>query len=861
MVTKDPDVIDTTTIPGVTLYIWTTAGTGTWGIPVGVNRVKYLVIGAGAGGSAGGGGAGGMREGVLTTTPEEEITITVGDGGAGNSGLVDHGTNGSDSVLDTITATGGGGGGPAGGIDLYGANGGSGGGGGALGGGTTYGGDSDYLSPKQGYDGGGNSGFGGSLPTGGGGGAGAVGYSASSTTVAGSGGIGVSSTITGSTVWYAGGGGGGLYSSIGTAGSGGTGGGGAGAKESSNGTAGTSNTGGGGGAGGCNGGTGGKGGSGYIVLQYPNIENITCTINAVTNTVFGLSGPAHLNVVVSAISETNIYLSGPVPITEIVNTISTCAPDLTNILGFLSDVTLYPTAYISNQILLTDMETLIVSATVDRDLESKMFTATFEFDKNVISTISENYFSHVVFTIPDYLGVSNVVFCGFFPTSVSRYISSNAKDSFSAVDYAFYLTKQYLPDTLLSLQTPTFQATYQKYRLNYDFCTDPLLNFEVGQRVVGGTTGDSGKVFENQFSGYMGRGYLILCDVGGSLHLTEPFFHDDEDLNVNGVKFAAADGFTMNVTGTPIVIHPDDWVREVLGGDNWQKVTGIEPYRIKPVAAWDTGALPAVVFDFQTTQTKTSAIEEVAEYCSYIFLVKWRKVGDDYRPCAYFVDETLIDHATEGLDLPAAATIDYATDTTVIGIDLNNRGEEKYNKVTVRCMSMAGIWYESVKQSDAVAAGEERPIEFYEENKNLASQVDADARSLDIYNYYSSNVKTWTITLRARSDLQLLQKITFAGFDTMYQLPNAAYRIISISNTQSYDTNKTIIRVVADVDFTAHLKLNRTFTGTIATMQAVAKDELKKLAQIDVGTITAIDGSTITLMTERGITKIARDAY
>jgi len=512
----------------------------------------------------------------------------------------------------------------------------------------------------------------------------------------------------------------------------------------------------------------------------------------------------------------------------------------------------------TSQIVLDDLETMVISCSTSRSLSDKMATASFQFDKTSISAIPTSYFTHVVLHMTDYLGNDNVVFCGFFPSSTSKYQAANFKDSFTAVDYGFYLTKQYLSDDLLALMTPDFQTSYQKQMLQYHFCDDPLLNFAKGQRVFGATTGDSGKILENHFSGYNGLGYLILVDMIGVTHTVEPYFHDDENLEVNGVVIAAADGYTMNVTGTVDVIYPEDWIRSVLGGDDWQKLTGIEPYRITPVAAWDV-ALPAVEFIFETTQTKMSAIEEIAEYCSYIFLVKWRDIGGGiYRPCAYFVPEADIDEA-DGLDLPAAAAIT-SPNATLVDITLDRRGDERYNKVTVRCQDIDGVWYESVKQSDGVISGDEIPIEYYEENPNITTQADCDARADDIYDYYSSHVETWTVNLLKRSDLQLLQKVVFTGYATSYQLPNGNYRIIDISHSQSPGSSTTTIKVVSDADFTAHLRLNRVFTGPIATMQAVAKEAVNKIAKNKAGTVLAVDGNTITFLDERGNVQIVRDA-
>ena len=232
--------------------------------------VEYLVVaGGGAGGGAanstgyGGGGAGGLLTGNLTLSASTTYTATVGAGGAGRSGHTS-GNAGFNSVFDTITSIGGGGG-----NSQYVTNTSSGGSGGG-GEGFTASGAGGAGTVGQGNAGGAGtqvSNYGG----GGGGGAGAVGGDGPGGNDAGDGGVGLASSITGSEVYYAGGGGGGTGTgSDGVGGAGGLGGGGNGGSSPYT-TAGTANTGGGGGAGGYGAvsiGDGSSGGSGVIIIRY-----------------------------------------------------------------------------------------------------------------------------------------------------------------------------------------------------------------------------------------------------------------------------------------------------------------------------------------------------------------------------------------------------------------------------------------------------------------------------------------------------------------------------------------------------------------------------------------------------------------
>jgi hypothetical protein len=262
---------DTVTTDG-TYWYHTFRSSGVFAPMTALTNVDFLVIGGGGGGAGGangantggGGGAGGLRstvtatggggslESKLSLTGGTNYAVTVGAGGAGGAGgSTSEGVVGSDSVFSTITSKGGG--------KSPGGTGGSGGGG--------------KYSPTTAGLGTANQGFNGGAGnpnspylSGGGGGAGAVGANG---TAGGAGGNGVATSITGSSVTYAGGGGAGSSASGGAAASGGTGGGGNGGAANTVGSNGTANLGGGGGGGAETGSTaGGSGGSGLVIVRY-----------------------------------------------------------------------------------------------------------------------------------------------------------------------------------------------------------------------------------------------------------------------------------------------------------------------------------------------------------------------------------------------------------------------------------------------------------------------------------------------------------------------------------------------------------------------------------------------------------------
>jgi hypothetical protein len=235
--------------------------------------VTYLAVAGGGGGQRGGGGAGGLLASTFNAPVGDTIVITVGGGGAGGV----PGGAGSNSIISSgpsfanIIAIGGGWGGPPSG------NGGSGGGAGFQ---AQFGSGYNYPGPaQQGYPGGSGDGAG---SGGGGGGAGAVGQNVDGS-AGGRGGNGALSSINGTSLYYAGGGGAG-----GTGGGnpGGLGGGGTGVWTGGA-TTGNVNTGGGGGGTSTAGGV--AGGSGIVTLRFPSSTSVVTSTGNVLVTTDGSS--------------------------------------------------------------------------------------------------------------------------------------------------------------------------------------------------------------------------------------------------------------------------------------------------------------------------------------------------------------------------------------------------------------------------------------------------------------------------------------------------------------------------------------------------------------------------------------------
>jgi hypothetical protein len=238
-------------------------GTNTWestfGTATATLRSHLIIAGGGGGGGSSGGGGGGAGGAVAGTSTfaAGTLTVAVGAGGAGGVYATTLAASGTNSTVTGLTTAVGGGGGGSGYFSTGGASGGSGGG------------APDSQLPGAGTPGQGSGGGSSSanIAGSGGGGGGAVGGSCSGA-IPGNGGAGLTSTITGSSVTYAGGGAGGqIYNA--TAAIGGTGGGGNGGTTAAGATAGGTNLGGGGGGGGNSSNPAAAGGSGKVIISSP----------------------------------------------------------------------------------------------------------------------------------------------------------------------------------------------------------------------------------------------------------------------------------------------------------------------------------------------------------------------------------------------------------------------------------------------------------------------------------------------------------------------------------------------------------------------------------------------------------------
>jgi hypothetical protein len=496
-----------------------------------------------------------------------------------------------------------------------------------------------------------------------------------------------------------------------------------------------------------------------------------------------------------------------------------------------------------------------VTARVSKGMDDAMAHAEIEYAGNAMGNYySGDYMTKFILTMTDIFDVDQTIFVGVMPSSRATYSPTMDKIVMNAVDHGLYLTKQHLDVRDLSLLPPDEQ-TESGANVAKVLSVDGVVHgLQIGQKIIGQGSGAWGYIAE------IVNGHIL------TLYPASGKFVDDEELHVGGVKYALADGRSVDVPYTPYyqTTGPEDWVRSVLGGANWQRVTGLYPWRITSTGGyWDTDACPAVPFMFGTKETKWECIKRMAKYLRYMVHIKPRLLGTTYVPAFYFVPIDSID-GSDGLDLPTPATLTYGSvDTTNLysylaaPVELDQSGEDQVDMVRVACQTLEGVWLEAKKCNSKVDYGEGPYLEFYDEPQDIATQTDLNAYCDDMYNLYVGRGCTWKATMLDRPDLELYQRINVSGFGI--EIPDGEYRIIHIEYERGPAVNKTHITFMLKSAFSSLLKRGRVYTDSIVEISRVANHEMDKLGETELGLVTATDGYTINYETEAGAPGRGRD--
>jgi len=225
--------------------------------------------------------------------------------------------------------------------------------------------------------------------------------------------------------------------------------------------------------------------------------------------------------------------------------------------------------------------------------------------------------------------------------------------------------------------------------------------------------------------------------------------------------------------------NPSRTIRALLGGDDWEKTTGIEPYRINDVPNWED---IKTEFTFLEKTLRWSAIAEVADYCDFVFIVKWREVVGTWKPCAYFVHEDDIDTDQVGIDITTAVTISAPDKYLINDVIVKDEPIFRYNRVLCIGFSQEdNEYFYSTAQTFAVANGDEIAREYTYTDPKLNTKDKTENKAQELLDFFQDSAITYIAKFKNRMDLELYQKIRFLGYR---KIPAAEMRITKITYTR-----------------------------------------------------------------------------
>lgn len=244
--------------------------------------------------------------------------------------------------------------------------------------------------------------------------------------------------------------------------------------------------------------------------------------------------------------------------------------------------------------------------------------------------------------------------------------------------------------------------------------------------------------------------------------------------------------------------NPSRTIKALLGGDDWEKTTGIEPYRINDVPDWDT---IKTEFTFLEKSLRWSALVEVADYCDFVFIIKWREVAGTWRPCAYFVHEDDVDSSTAGIDIPTAVTITAPNAYLINDVMVKDEPVFRYNKILCIGFNQEDDeYFYSTAQTFAVANGDEIAREYTYTDPKLDTQDKTENKAQELLDFFQDSAITYVAKFKNRMDLELYQKIRFIGYR---KIPAAEMRITKITYTREHAND------VVEIEFSKNQALSQ----------------------------------------------------
>ena len=163
-----------------------------------------------------------------------------------------------------------------------------------------------------------------------------------------------------------------------------------------------------------------------------------------------------------------------------------------------------------------------------------------------------------------------------------------------------------------------------------------------------------------------------LTAYSHAFNLANQFIPDEYRDTVEWVPSGASGYVTFSDPSVPITAF--------LGGALWNLTTGIRPQNILTITDWGTSDIPIRGFAWGPEVNKWQAIQEMADYCGYVFEVLY----DSSQDCAV-ANFCAVDDIDTYIGTPAAVTFDKGDAAKyILNVSKERRGTEMINRVRVQ---------------------------------------------------------------------------------------------------------------------------------------------------------------------------------
>lgn len=291
------------------------------------------------------------------------------------------------------------------------------------------------------------------------------------------------------------------------------------------------------------------------------------------------------------------------------------------------------------------------------------------------------------------------------------------------------------------------------------------------------------------------------------------------------------------------------WIMDLIGGyAEGENVTGL---KLCTLNDYEIDCTYPGYLSWNAQETKMKAIQDMCDICEKLFWIRFKETATDvYSSCITWVSPVNLDNF-----LPAMVTFTEPSDY-VVNVHINVNRMERYNRICVYGTDpTTGDWYEKILETAAVTAAEEKPIDYVVEDDKLTSQAKVDAKAAALYTKLQTvSPDTYSATLTNRYDLELLQKVKFVGYN---DIPEIDMRITAISYQRQLNNDKVIISFTEDQTFAEFKTLDRSAEpDIIQTQEQVIRKTIQGIANLQIGTVTKIEGNVATIILEREGTEV-----